>query len=159
MKDSWYSVQAVREKEKAESYSDSVEVFGPDTVPVLKANEFSETIISDSISQITDENTFRENVQQIKTSFDEQLVEKLTIDEINLDEQPSKETEDPDLSKNKESQNIFFTKFRNGSKEKDQSSDDTRLKPKKSLNFFRKNKCASQSTKNDKNKNESVSSN
>ena len=137
-----------------------MEVFGPDTAPVVKANEFSETIISDPIPQLTEQNTDRDIIQSNEISFDEQLVEKLTINEINLDEHPSKETEEPDLSKSKESQNIFFTKFRNGSKEKDQqSSDDTRLKPKKSLNFFRKNKCASQSTKNDKNKNESVSSN
>lgn len=152
MKDSWYSVQAVREKEKAEFYSDAVEVFGPDTAHEVKSNEFSETIISESISQLTEQNTYKDK------SLDDQLVEKLTINEISLDEQPPKE-EEPDLSKSKESQNIFFTKFRNGSKEKDQNSDGTRLKPKKSLNFFRKNKCASQSTKNDKNKNESVSTN
>lgn len=137
-----------------------MEVFGSYTAPVVKANELSETIISDPNPQLTEQNMDRDSLQPNKISIDEQLVENLTINEINLNEQSSKETEEPDLSKSKESQNIFFTKFRNGNKEKDQqSSDDTRLKPKKSLNFFRKNKCASQSTKNDKNKNESVSSN
>lgn len=137
-----------------------MEVFGPDTAPVVKANELSETIIPDPNPQLTEQNIDRDSLQPIKISFDEQLVENLTINDIIIDDQSSKETEEPDLSKSKESQNIFFTKFRNGNKEKDQqSSDDTRLKPKKSLNFFRKNKCASQSTKNDKNKNESVSSN
>lgn len=152
LKDSWYSVQAVREKEKAEIYTDTVEVFGP----VVKANEITESIISDLIPQSIEQYTDKDQLIN-ETSFDEHLIANLTINEISPDDQLSKvEAQEHNVSK--ESQNIFFTKVRNGSKEKEiQSSDDTRLKPKKSLNFFRKNKCTSQSTKNDKNKNESVS--
>ncbi|CAO1400070.1 unnamed protein product [Diamesa serratosioi] len=154
LKDSWYSVQAVREKEKAENYPDSVEVFGPDTAPVVKTNREKNTL--DEIPQPSEHNTDKDIKIINNTSFDEQLIEKLTINETNPDHHLTREAEEYDLSKSKESQNIFFTKFRNSSKEKE-CSDDTRLKPKKSLNFFRKHKCASQSTKNDKNKNESVS--